>query len=163
MDLWSNQPLAPPADNFITGLEFSVDIPMWPLMGQQDVGKKTKKRTLQFFYQLKWPFCFLFPFRKSDLLSAVGQEETQAVLRGRYWGNCAEQVRLHGSPAEESGLTHVQERIQLLTAQPRIPANTQETALQVTLKFFWIKSILQMSSDSTKKCPTFWLLAPIIN
>ena len=33
-NLWLEQPLAPPADNVVTGLEFQVDLPMWPLVGQ---------------------------------------------------------------------------------------------------------------------------------
>ena len=35
-NLWSEQPLAPPAEDVITGLEFLVDLPMRSLVGQQD-------------------------------------------------------------------------------------------------------------------------------
>ena len=40
-NLWSEQPLAPPVEDVITGLEFPVDLPMWSLVGQQDETKKT--------------------------------------------------------------------------------------------------------------------------
>ena len=38
-NLWSRQLLAPPADNVTPGLDFQVDLPMWPFMGQQDEKK----------------------------------------------------------------------------------------------------------------------------
>ena len=33
---WCEQPLAPPAEDVVTGLEFLVDLPMWSLVGQRD-------------------------------------------------------------------------------------------------------------------------------
>ena len=38
----SEQPLAPPAEDVITGLEFLVDLPMWSLVGHQNETKKNK-------------------------------------------------------------------------------------------------------------------------
>ena len=35
-NLWYEIPLAPPAEDVITGLEFLVDLPMGSLVGQQD-------------------------------------------------------------------------------------------------------------------------------
>ena len=40
-NLWSEQPLAPPVEDVITGLEIPVDLPMWSLVGQQDWKKLT--------------------------------------------------------------------------------------------------------------------------
>ena len=34
--MWSEQPLAPPAEDVITGLEFLVDLPIRSLVDQQD-------------------------------------------------------------------------------------------------------------------------------
>ena len=42
-NLWSEQPLAPPAEKVITELEFLVDLPMWSLVDQQDERKKLQK------------------------------------------------------------------------------------------------------------------------
>ena len=42
-NLWSEQPLAPPAEDVLTGLEFLVDLPMRSLVDKQDERKKRKK------------------------------------------------------------------------------------------------------------------------
>ena len=39
VDLWPEQPLEPPSEDVITGLEFLVDLPIWSLVGQQDEKK----------------------------------------------------------------------------------------------------------------------------
>ena len=39
-NLWFEKPLAPPAEDVITGLEFPVDLFIWSLMGQQEERKK---------------------------------------------------------------------------------------------------------------------------
>ena len=38
-NLWSEQPLTPPAEDVIAGLEFLINLPMWSLVGQQDEEK----------------------------------------------------------------------------------------------------------------------------
>ena len=39
-NLWSEQPLAPPAEDVITAFEFLVDLPMLSLVNQQDERKQ---------------------------------------------------------------------------------------------------------------------------
>ena len=39
-NLWSEQPLAPPAEDVISGLEFLVDLSMWSFVGEQDETKQ---------------------------------------------------------------------------------------------------------------------------
>ena len=42
-NLWSEQPLAPPAADVITGLEYLVDLPMCSFVGQQDETKEMQR------------------------------------------------------------------------------------------------------------------------
>ena len=48
-NMWSEQPLAQPAEDVITGLEFLVDLPMRSLVGQQDETKKDKNKVEKFY------------------------------------------------------------------------------------------------------------------
>ena len=47
-NLWSEQPLAPPAEDVMAGLEFLVDLPM-SLVDQQDKTKKAKMK-MRFYW-----------------------------------------------------------------------------------------------------------------
>ena len=78
-NLWSKQPLAPPAEDVITWLEFLADLAMRPIVGQQDETKN-------------WEYGLVF-FLFTGISHSSPRENIRTLLyyiRGKHLGalNC---------------------------------------------------------------------------